>query len=55
LPATDIEEVLRAVAHDLDPDDIPGWRASTQLELAKVITRRALGELQQMSLPHAAH
>src|ERR1700722_7925959 len=46
LPTADIEEVLRAVEHDLDPDDMPGWRASTQLELAKVITRRALGELQ---------
>jgi carbon-monoxide dehydrogenase medium subunit len=55
LPTADIEEVLRAVEHDLDPDDMPGWRASTQLELAKVITRRALGELQQTSLPHAAH
>jgi aerobic carbon-monoxide dehydrogenase medium subunit len=55
LPLTDIDEILRAVEHDLDPDDIPGWRASTQLELSKVITRRALGELEQASQSHAAH
>ena len=52
LPVADAEGVLRAVERDLDPDDMPGWRAGTQLELAKAITRRALGELEQASLSH---
>jgi aerobic carbon-monoxide dehydrogenase medium subunit len=36
-----------AVAEDLDPDDAPGWRSDTKLHLAKVLTRRVLGQLHE--------
>lgn len=36
-----------AVAEDLDPDDTPGWRSDTKLHLAKVLTRRVLGQLHE--------
>ena len=47
LAPTNVENIINAVEHDLDPDDIPGWRADTRLRLAKEITRRAIGDLIQ--------
>jgi aerobic carbon-monoxide dehydrogenase medium subunit len=55
LPASDLDDVFRAVEADLDPEEIPGWRADTQIELAKVLTRRALGELGGAQVTHVAH
>ena len=55
LPTPDIDKVFRAVEGDLDPEDIPGWRADTQIELAKVLTRRALEELGGVKALHAVH
>jgi len=56
LPLTQInmDNVIDAVEHDLDPDDIPGWRADTRLRLAREITRRAIADLQQANLFHAS-
>jgi carbon-monoxide dehydrogenase medium subunit len=38
--------LMRAIDDDLDPNEIPGWRADTLRDLAKVLTRRALSELE---------
>ncbi|MDB5487269.1 MAG: aerobic-type carbon monoxide dehydrogenase, middle subunit CoxM/CutM-like protein [Reyranella sp.] len=47
LPSADaLEELLR---QDLSPSDSPGMRANTKLQLAAVITRRALNALQGTS------
>jgi carbon-monoxide dehydrogenase medium subunit len=35
----------QAIGHDLTPQDVPGLRASTQLAMAKVLTRRVLNAL----------
>jgi len=54
LAPTNVENIVDAVEHDLDPDDIPGWRADTRLHLAKEITRRAIGDLLQAPSRHAS-
>jgi carbon-monoxide dehydrogenase medium subunit len=54
LQATDWDDAVKAVERDLNPDDIPGWRAGTRLRLAKELTRRALGELAGASLGYAS-
>jgi carbon-monoxide dehydrogenase medium subunit len=54
LAPTDVENIVDAVEQDLDPDDIPGWRADTRLRLAKEITRRAIGDLRQALTLHAS-
>ena len=47
LPLTDegSAAIDSAVAQDLSPDDMPGLRASTQVRLAQVLTRRVLNSL----------
>jgi aerobic carbon-monoxide dehydrogenase medium subunit len=54
LASTNLENIINAVEYDLDPDDIPGWRADTRLHLAKEITRRAIGDLLQPPSFHAS-
>ncbi len=45
LPITDGTAFDRQIADDLTPQDMPGLRASTQLAMAKVLTRRVLNAL----------
>ncbi|QKD42093.1 xanthine dehydrogenase family protein subunit M (plasmid) [Alicycliphilus denitrificans] len=47
LPLASFDEVQRAMLQDLDPDESPGMRAETKLELAAVVTRRHLNALQE--------
>jgi len=54
LAPTNVENIVDAVEQDLDPDDIPGWRADTRIRLAKEITRRAIGDLRQAPKLHAS-
>jgi carbon-monoxide dehydrogenase medium subunit len=45
LPLTDCDAIDDAVGRDLAPDDSPGLRASTKLQMARVLTRRVLNAL----------
>lgn len=54
LTQTNVDHVVAAADDDLEPDDIPGWRADTRLRLAKEITRRAIGDLQYAPLLQAS-
>lgn len=48
LPLSSFDAVQAALLQDLDPDESPGMRAETKLELAGVVTRRQLNALQEM-------
>lgn len=52
LPVPADDSLMRAVDDDLEPNDIPGWRADTLRDLAKVLTRRALSEIEQGMTSH---
>ena len=45
LPVTDGTAFDAAIGNDLSPQDMPGLRASTQLRMATVLTRRVLNAL----------
>lgn len=47
LPLT-FDEIKTALMQDMEPEDSPGMRAATKLELATVITRRQLNALKEM-------
>jgi len=46
VPLAELDWIADAVAADLAPFDSPGWKASTKLHLATVLTQRSLGEMQ---------
>jgi aerobic carbon-monoxide dehydrogenase medium subunit len=48
LPLADLDWISAAVRADIAPTDSPGWRASTKLHLATVLTRRALHGLRKV-------
>lgn len=48
LPLSSFDAVQAALLQDLDPDESPGMRAETKLELAGVVTRRQLNALQEV-------
>ncbi len=50
LPLADSAWIGEAVQADITPLDSPGWRGSTKLQLATVLTRRALHTMQESSL-----
>jgi carbon-monoxide dehydrogenase medium subunit len=45
LPPADVDWIAAAVRADVMPSDSPGWRASTKLHLATVLTHRAIRAL----------